>query len=228
MKADRWSTMWRDRSDAGHRHGEAEWMRFYAAELLLYSPAAVACAVELGCGRGDLYRFMAKNFGSYVGLDFSEAMTTAFQRESPCALIARADATRIPLSSGIADFVFCNQLAQYLSERDLGANIAEAWRILTPGGTYLIANIPDAGLRWAYRGNALRSDAKFSVSRAAVSFALTELLRRDDGIGLWYRRSRVAAIARRAGFAVQTHSSSSYEYRFHAVLRKPAADVLHD
>jgi SAM-dependent methyltransferase len=217
--------MWQARADAGHRHTDAEWLRFYAAELLLYAPKVVARAVELGCGRGDLFKFMGHAFESYVGVDFSEAMTGAFRAGSPRTMVVRADATHVPLVGGMADFVFCNQLAQYLSLNDLQANVTEAWRILRPGGAYLIANIPDAGLRWAYRSGALRSSCKWSLARAVASVISTELLRHDDGIGLWYHRSGVARLAASVGFAVETFSSSSYEYRFHAVLTKPSADA---
>ncbi len=220
--------MWQGRSNAGHRHNEPDWLRFYASELLLYAPPIVNLAVELGCGRGDLFTFMTAAFESYVGVDFSEAMTAAFREQSPAAMVARADATHVPLADGIAEFVFCNQLAQYLSLADLRLNIAEASRILRPGGTYLIANIPDASLRWAYRGGALRSDLAFSISRALNSLVSTELLRKDDGIGLWYHRSQVARLATSSGFAVETFSSSGYEYRFHAVLKKNPSSAAND
>ena len=212
----RWAKLWRDRDDAGHRHQDAEWLRFYAAELLLYAPTPAGCAIELGCGRGDLYPFLHDAFATYVGLDFSAAMTSAFHRIAPAALVARADATNLPIRTNVADFVFCNQLVQYLDHAALTVNLREVWRVLHDGGRYLMANIPDSDLRWAYLGGGLRADRRFSASRFLKAVVSSGVLGSDDGIGLWHARYTIAALGREAGFRVDTFSSPSYEYRFHA------------
>src|SRR6185437_9714080 len=182
-------------------------MQFYGAELLLFAPAAARLVVEIGCGRGDLYRAVANVFPSYIGFDFSPAMISAFHRDHPGADVVCADAVALPVADATADFVFSNQVAQYLDSDALRASFGEAWRILRPGGTCLVGNVPDAHLRWAYCCGALRAEQRPSLRqliRAAVSIGI---LRRSDAIGLWHRRDTVASIASALGFDVRTYSS---------------------
>lgn len=219
----RFRTLWETRDDAGHRHTDAAWMQFYGAELLLFAPPDARRVVEVGCGRGDLYPAVARVFPSYVGFDFSPAMISAFHRDHPDAAVACADATALPVPDATADFVFSNQVAQYLDADALRVALGEAWRILRAGGTCLVGNIPDAHLRWAYWCGALRSEHRPSLGRFVRAAMSVGMLRRGDAIGLWHRRHTVASIASAIGFDVRTYSSPAYEYRFHAVLTKSRA-----
>jgi len=195
-------------------------MQFYGAELLLFAPPNATHVVEIGCGRGDLYPAIAQVFPSYVGFDFSPAMISAFHRDYPDAAVACADAIALPVADGTTDFVFSNQVAQYLDADALGVALGEAWRVLRPGGTCLVGNVPDAHLRWAYWCGALRAEQRPSLGRLIRAGMSVGILRRNDAIGLWHRRNTVASIASMIGFDVRTYSSPAYEYRFHAVLTK--------
>jgi trans-aconitate methyltransferase len=188
---------------------------------MLYFPAKPCRVLELGCGNGDLYPYFRDRCSSYVGLDLSEAMIAKFASRWPDVELICGDASEIPGVDRGCDFVFSNTLAQSLDSNMLRRNLQRTHELLGAGGSCLLANIPDRHLRLFYYAGALRSDFGASVKRMLSKWFRTTVLNRDDGIGNWYSRCQIAALAANQGFSCRTYSSASYEYRFHALLRKP-------
>lgn len=146
--------------------------------------------VEIGCGIGRFVAALAPRMGEVTGLDISEGMI-ARARER-CAGLANA---RLAVSSGrdlagvgsrSADLVLAADVFPYLVQAGVAEDhVAEAARVLRPGGHLLILN-------FSYRGDPARDGAEvgdlaarhgFEVRRASAGdFALwdatTFLLRR--------------------------------------------------
>lgn len=215
---------WSTATDPGHRHSEPWWLEFYANELLLYFPAARGRTLDLGCGSGTLYPYLKDRCTEYVGVDFSASMLEEFHALAPdveltCADASALDVGQAPLQPASFDFVFSNQVCQFFDDQKLNRHLHAVHELLRPGGSCLVANIPDAELRLHYYFGALRRDRAPSW-RLGVKTQLKALVGRSDGIGHWFRRRQIATIAGRL-FECETFSSASLEYRFHLLLRKP-------
>jgi malonyl-CoA O-methyltransferase len=108
--------------------------------------------VDVGCGTGHFFDALRKRFPgrSMVGVDIALPMLAQARGRTPWwrkvtgagapALVA-ADAERLPLAGGCADFVFSNLALQWCRPE---AVFAEASRILRPGGLFLFSSFgPD-------------------------------------------------------------------------------------
>jgi ubiquinone/menaquinone biosynthesis C-methylase UbiE len=91
--------------------------------------------LDLGCGTGRLLnRLSSLATGWYLGVDVSSAMLArAAQKLCISGHLLRADCTKLPLRSEIADVVICSFLLGYVVAQDLAAEIARVSR----GGTEL-------------------------------------------------------------------------------------------
>jgi 2-polyprenyl-6-hydroxyphenyl methylase/3-demethylubiquinone-9 3-methyltransferase len=90
--------------------------------------------VDLGCGGGLLAPFLAGKGYRHVGVDLVQS---ALQQAAGHGVIpVRGDATRVPLRDECAAVVCAGELLEHVV--DLGAAVAEACRILRPGGLLVI------------------------------------------------------------------------------------------
>lgn len=90
--------------------------------------------IDLGCGTGYFTRALAAHFQRpVIGLDLAEGMLRHARQLSPAlpAWVA-ADAEALPLRSGSQDLIFSSLALQWCP--DLSKALAEAWRVLRPGG----------------------------------------------------------------------------------------------
>lgn len=106
-------------------------------ELLPVAPRSI---LDLGAGTGQAAAVLRKRFQAAltIALDLSEGMLAQARRRAgwwhPFTLV-RADANRLPFRSGSFELVFSN-LALHASG-NLDHTLAEAHRVLTPGGLLL-------------------------------------------------------------------------------------------
>ena len=138
------------------RIGRAQdWQRFYedAATADLVARAGFDAAhsiVELGCGTGRfaaglLSRHLPAD-ASYVGVDLSPRMVAlASERLRPWRDRARVslvdgDAT-VPAADGTADRFVANYVFDLLGPEETGASLADARRVLEPGGLLCTAGL---------------------------------------------------------------------------------------
>ena len=131
---------------AGRHHA---WRRL-AARLLVRPGDRV---VDVGSGTGDLAFACAEAGASEVlGIDFAPPMLAHARRKASArgaggVAFALADATRLPLRDGAAD-VWCSAFVVRNVPR-LDAALAEAHRVLRPGGRIGVLEIPRlAGASW--------------------------------------------------------------------------------
>ena len=103
--------------------------------------------VELGCGSGDLTCELAKLAQKVVGIDMSSSsLLTARQRAD--ALLPPAAAARIELAQMNAvqpefpdqtfDYAVSTSMIEHLHPEDVDIHLREVWRLLKPGGRYLV------------------------------------------------------------------------------------------
>ena len=111
--------------------------------------------VDVGCGTGASFDALAKRFprARLVGVDLASAMLRAARSRSPwwrritgarAPGLVCADAERLPVASGAAGLVFSNLAMQWCRP---DAFVAEAARVLSPGGLFLFSTFGPDTLR---------------------------------------------------------------------------------
>lgn len=125
---------------------DRRWRRTALAALAA-APGGVL--LDLACGTGDFAE--AARAGGYrvVGMDLSWGMLAANRAE---AARAQADAAALPLRDGAVDGVVCGYALRNFT--DLGACLAEAGRVLRPGGRLALLEVaepPSGAMRLGYK-----------------------------------------------------------------------------
>jgi SAM-dependent methyltransferase len=140
--------------------------------------------LELGCGTGRVAIPVARTGVRVVGIDRSEPMLAYARRRVrrlPAALrpdLVRGDIRTLPFDDGF----FSAAMAPYgilqslTRERDLQATLAEAARVLRPGGTLGIDLVPDLPAWDEYRN---QTRLRGRLGRSAGHVTLVESVRQD-------------------------------------------------
>ena len=100
--------------------------------LLELLPAAGRRTLDLACGEGRLSRVLAERGHRVIGVEGSPALAAAAREAAPSIEVLDGDAAAIPLPDGAVDLVVCSMAL--LNFDDLDAAVAEAARVLEPGG----------------------------------------------------------------------------------------------
>lgn len=132
----------------------------YAGFLLRAGFAAGEVLVDLGCGRGELLaEAVARGAARAVGVEYSESavrlaqQTLQAQGTGARAEVIRCDLRAVPLPDGVADLVTLLDVVEHLSPHELAAALAEARRLLRPGGRILVHTMPNRSVySVVYRG----------------------------------------------------------------------------
>lgn len=111
------------------------WIAASRAELIPPAPPGGGLLVDVGCGGG----LLARAVGGYrhVGVDRTESALRIASRHGLEAIAA--DAGAIPLPDGCADVVVAGEVLEHVD--DLEAAVAEAARVLAPGGLLVFDTI---------------------------------------------------------------------------------------
>jgi 2-polyprenyl-6-hydroxyphenyl methylase/3-demethylubiquinone-9 3-methyltransferase len=110
------------------------WIAAARATLLPPAPRPGAVLVDLGCGAGLGYR--------HVGVDL--VGTSLRLAAEHGVLSVRGDVQRLPVGDGVADAVSAGEILEHVP--DHRAAVAEACRVLRPGGTLVLDTIADTRL----------------------------------------------------------------------------------
>ncbi len=96
-----------------------------------------AVLLDLGCGAGLLAPHLAGKGYAHVGVDLTaSALAQAADHGVRCV---RGDVLRLPFADGCADVVSAGEILEHVD--DLDAGVAEACRVLRPGGRLVIDTI---------------------------------------------------------------------------------------
>jgi len=114
--------------------GMLHWLAAARARLVPPAERPGEVLVDLGCGAGLLAPHVATKGYRHVGVDLvaSALAQAAEHRVEPI----RADVARLPLRDGCAAVVSAGELLEHVT--DLPGTVAEACRILRPGGTLVL------------------------------------------------------------------------------------------
>jgi SAM-dependent methyltransferase len=112
----------------------------HAVDSLL--PPATTSIADAGCGTGIVTVRLARPGRTVVGVDRSAGMARVATTRLP-GQITLGDVARLPLASEVADAVTMVWLLQLLSPADSASAVAEAGRVLRPGG--LLVTTVDKG-----------------------------------------------------------------------------------
>ncbi|MEU6890804.1 class I SAM-dependent methyltransferase [Streptomyces sp. NPDC046557] len=114
-----------------------------AAAVLGLLPPTAATLVDVGCGTGIVTSRLIRRGLRVLGADASYGMAAAASRRGVPVVLARAD--RLPLPAASSDAVSAVWLLHLLREPGAAAAVvAEAGRVLRPGGVFLTTVDKDA------------------------------------------------------------------------------------
>lgn len=90
-------------------------------------------ALDVGCGSGASHRIYAGRARAYVGIDLSFAALALARRVTAGERWTQGDACRLPFADGAFDVVTLSSVLHHIP--DFGRALAEARRVLAPGGS---------------------------------------------------------------------------------------------
>uniref|UniRef100_A0A674NUE2 Methyltransferase type 11 domain-containing protein n=1 Tax=Takifugu rubripes TaxID=31033 RepID=A0A674NUE2_TAKRU len=107
-------------------------------------------AVDLGCGTGQTTRLLAPHFQEVVGIDVSETQLEQARAVLSCPDITyrKGTAEDLPFPDGSVDLITASSAAHYFDESKF---MAEANRVLKPGGCIALIDFPLQKMRLHYR-----------------------------------------------------------------------------
>ena len=137
--------------DIERRHPWARSMRRLEMRALdRYLPQDQPCrTLDAGCGAGIFLAELVavRRQVRAVGGDIAQA-AVRLALQTGVAAPAQFDVRRLPFDDGSFDLVLSNDVIQHLSDVDAAAALAEAVRVLRPGGALLLRTAARRGLLW--------------------------------------------------------------------------------
>lgn len=118
------------------------WIAGARAALVPPATRHDAVLVDLGCGAGLLAPHLSGKGYRHIGVD---VVGSALDQAADHGVTAvRADVGRLPLADGCADVVSAGEILEHV--RDLPGVVAQACRILRPGGLLVVDTLNDTVL----------------------------------------------------------------------------------
>ncbi len=107
------------------------------------------CVLDLGCGRGEIVRHVARLGAACFGVDYSRAALSLSQQalkdEAGIHGVGRSDAKFLPFPTNAFDRVLIFDVVEHLHPWELKACLDEAYRVLKVGGQIIVHTAPN---RW--------------------------------------------------------------------------------
>jgi ubiquinone/menaquinone biosynthesis C-methylase UbiE len=102
--------------------------------------------LDAGCGRGEVLLACARAGAEIAGIDYAEAAVEISRdtlAEVPGADIRQGDISRLPWPDASFDRVLSGDVIEHLDHADGEAMLAEAFRVLKPGGWLVLHTAPN-------------------------------------------------------------------------------------
>ncbi len=149
-----WIYVLRHRQRASDHHDDFNFPFF-----LSILPPPAGPALEVGCGEGRIVRALRAGGYDIQGVDVSETLVEAARRADPDGRYTVADAAHLPFPD--AAFILVVAFMSLQDIDDLHGAIAEAARVLKPGGHLCLAILHPLRTAGAFQGEALLIDDYF-------------------------------------------------------------------
>ncbi len=114
--------------------------------------------LDVGCGRGEILRHIWQLGAQPFGVDYA-AVAVRFSRQVMLAEtedtihVQQANARQLPFPAATFDRVLMLDIVEHLYPQELYEALAEAYRVLKPGGRLIVHTAPNIWYdRYAYRG----------------------------------------------------------------------------
>ncbi|MFV2113448.1 methyltransferase domain-containing protein [Micromonospora sp. LOL_025] len=118
------------------------WLAEARAALVPTAARPGALLVDLGCGAGLLAPHLAGKGYRHVGVDLTRSALE--QAAEHGVTVVNGDVTAVPLADGCADVVAAGELLEHVP--DWRRAVAEACRLLRPGGLLVLDTLNDTAL----------------------------------------------------------------------------------
>jgi cyclopropane fatty-acyl-phospholipid synthase-like methyltransferase len=109
-------------------------LRLEAVEDLV-EPRPGQRVIDLGCAAGAITHFLSGFGCEVVGVDLEERAVDKASELFPSLRFEQADVTALPFADASFDKAVAADLVEHLSDETFAAMLAEARRVLVPGGT---------------------------------------------------------------------------------------------
>lgn len=152
---------------------------------------------DIGCGRGFYFPLYHQLGGTVVGIEADlEPLAAARARaETFGATVVQAGAERLPLDDETVDVVVMSEILEHLP--DPGSALAEAHRVLVPGG-WLLATVPNAN--YPFNWDPINRVLEATIGRPIRSGPLAGIWANHERL---YTAPQLAAEMEAAGFAIK-------------------------
>jgi 2-polyprenyl-6-hydroxyphenyl methylase/3-demethylubiquinone-9 3-methyltransferase len=128
--------------DPGGTFAMLHWIAAARGALVPVATRPGAVLIDIGCGGGLLAPHVAGLGYTHIGVDLTaSALRHARQHD---VVAVRGDVAALPLPDGIADVVCAGEILEHVS--DVPATLAEACRVLRPGGWLVLDTIAATAL----------------------------------------------------------------------------------
>lgn len=161
-------------------------------------PAAGDLMIDLGCGSGRTLLWNRALGATAVGIDISPFFSADARREVDLLL---GDLRRLPFADGTFTKAWSLDVLEHLSPEALRGMLAEAARILTPGGALFIYTHVRKNSRLALGLRGINALAR-QLERAGLIDMRQERLRKSDHVNPLKDIPELERVAREAGFRI--------------------------
>lgn len=173
----------------GFEDRAADWIRFarteghdaywaYRDAFFALLPPAPARALEIGCGEGRVSRDLRFRGYDVTGLDLAPTLVEAARDAAPDGAYVVGDAVALPFDDG--DFDIVVSYNSLIDVEDMPAAVAEAGRVLRPGGCFCVCVPHPFSEAGEFESGA--DDAPFVVVGSYLVEADYELVSNRNGI----------------------------------------------
>ncbi|RMH67291.1 MAG: class I SAM-dependent methyltransferase [Cyanobacteria bacterium J003] len=109
-----------------------------------------AVVLDLCCAHGIVTQALTQAFDQVTGLDASPKAIARARERVPQATYVQAFAEKMPFADATFDLVHTSMALHEMTAAQLNAILAEAWRILKPGGWFALMDFhrPQVPLLW--------------------------------------------------------------------------------
>jgi len=97
--------------------------------------------LDIGCGTGRIIQDLLDKGADITGVDVSTEMLKIAEKKFPNSNFVEADIRELPFKDNTFDIVICTFVIVHLKQVELEGAFDEVYRILKPGGSFILTNI---------------------------------------------------------------------------------------